>query len=227
MRDPTSAIGHELRMGNWEPAPIVGVIKDFHTQSAREDIDPILVTQLDKFYWSGAMKLQSKNLPQTVAKVQAAYEKIFPEVPFVGKFYEENIENFYRAERQMGLLYRVFAGLTVFIACLGLFGLSAFAAEQRTKEIGVRKVLGASVGSITALLSKDFLKLVTIAIVIASPIAWYFMQAWMAEFKYQIGIEWWVFVLAAGLSLLVAFLTVSVQAVRAALMNPVKSLRSE
>ena len=127
----------------------------------------------------------------------------------------------------MGLLYRVFAGLTVFIACLGLFGLSAFAAEQRTKEIGIRKVLGASVASITALLSKDFLKLVAIAILIASPVAWYFMQSWMAEFKYQIGIEWWVFVLAAGLALLVAFLTVSFQAVKAALMNPVHSLKSE
>ncbi len=227
IKDPDSVIGHELRMGGQEPAPIVGVIKDFHTKSAREDIAPILLTQIDRYYWSGAFKLESKNLAQTVAKVEAVYEKIFPEVPFIGKFYEENIENFYQAERQMGLLYRVFAGLTVFIGCLGLFGLSAFAAEQRTQEIGVRKVLGASVGGITALLSKDFLKLVAIAIVIASPIAWYFMSAWMAEFKYQIGIEWWVFVLAAVLALLVAFLTVSFQAVKAALMNPVKSLRSE
>ncbi len=123
----------------------------------------------------------------------------------------------------MGLLYRVFAGLTVFIACLGLFGLAAFTAEQRTKEIGVRKVLGASVASITALLSKDFLKLVGIAIVIASPVAYYLMKSWMEDFQYQIGIEWWVFVLAAVLALAVAFLTVSFQAVKAALMNPVKS----
>ena len=227
IKDPASVIGHKLGMGNWEPAPIVGVIKDFHTKSAREDIDPILITQLSKFYWSGAVKLQSKNLPQTIAKVKAAYEKIFPEVPFVGKFYEENIENFYQAERQMGLLYRVFAGLTVFIACLGLFGLSAFAAEQRTKEIGVRKVLGASVLSLTALLSRDFLKLVGIAIVIASPVAWYLMKSWMEGFQYQIGIEWWVFVVAALLAVAVAMGSVSYQAIRAALMNPVKSLRSE
>jgi ABC-type antimicrobial peptide transport system permease subunit len=227
IKDPASVIGHELRMGGWEPAPIVGVIKDFHTKSAREDIDPILVTQLSKFYWSGAVKMQSKNLPQTVEKVKAAYEKVFPEVPLAGTFYEEKIENFYQAEQQMGLLYRVFAGLTVFIACLGLFGLSAFAAEQRTKEIGVRKVLGASVLSLTALLSKDFLKLVGIAIIIASPVAWYLMKNWMAEFKYQIGIEWWVFVVAAGLAIFVAMLSVSYQAIRAALMNPVQSLRSE
>ena len=127
----------------------------------------------------------------------------------------------------MGLLYRTFAGLTIFIACLGLFGLAAFTAEQRTKEIGVRKVLGASIASITALLSKDFLKLVGIAIILASPVAYYLLKSWMEDFQYQIGIEWWVFVLAAVLALMVAFLTVSFQAVKAALMNPVKSLRSE
>ena len=227
VKDPASVIGHKLRMGGWEPAPIVGVIKDFQTQSARDDIAPLLFTEVNKFYWSGSVKLQSQNLPQTVAKVKSAYEKVFPEVPFVGKFYEESIENYYQAERQMGLLYRVFAGLTVFIACLGLFGLSAFAAEQRTKEIGVRKVLGASVLSLTALLSKDFLKLVGIAIVIASPVAYYLMKSWMAEFKYQIGIEWWVFVMAALLAVVVALGSVSYQAIRAALVNPVKSLRSE
>lgn len=227
IKDPASVIGHKLRMGNWQPAPIVGVIKDFHTHSAKEETDPILITHQPKFYWSGAVKLQSQNLPNTVEKVKAAYEKIFPEVPFVGKFYEESIENYYKAERQTGLLYRTFAGLTVFIACLGLFGLAAFTAEQRTKEIGVRKVLGASVASITALLSKDFLKLVGIAIVIASPVAYYLMNSWMEGFQYRIGIEWWVFVLAAVLALAVAFLTVSFQAVKAALMNPVKSLRSD
>ena len=227
IKDPASVIGHKLRMGNWEPAPIVGVIRDFHTHSAKEETDPILITHQPKFYWSGAVKLHSQNLPATIEKVKAAYEKIFPEVPFAGKFYEESIENYYQAERQTGLLYRTFAGLTIFIACLGLFGLASFMAEQRTKEIGVRKVLGASVASITALLSKDFLKLVGIAIIIASPVAYHLMKSWMEGFQYRIGIEWWVFVLAAVLALAVAFLTVSFQAVKAALMNPVKSLRNE
>ena len=127
----------------------------------------------------------------------------------------------------MGLLYRVFAGLCVFIACLGLFGLSAFTAEARTKEIGVRKVLGASVSSIVALLSKDFLKLVLIAILIASPIAWWAMNRWLQDFTYRISIEWWVFALAGLLAVGIALLTVSFQSVKAALMNPVKSLRSE
>jgi putative ABC transport system permease protein len=227
IKNPESVIGKNLRVGGWEPAPVVGVVRNFHTKSAKEAIDPILITTMEKYYWSGGVKIKSQNLPQTVEKVKAAYEKVFPEVPFDGNFYEESIENYYQAERQMGLLYRTFAGLTIFIACLGLFGLSAFAAEQRTKEIGVRKVMGASIPSLVSLLSGSFLKLVVIAIVIATPIAWYLMKSWMEGFQYQIGIEWWVFVVAAVLALTVAFLTVSYQAIRAALVNPVKSLRSE
>ncbi|WP_247233093.1 ABC transporter permease [Telluribacter sp. SYSU D00476] len=227
IQDPNSVIGKEMRVGRGKPAPIVGVVKNFHTHSAKEDIDPIVITTNEQFYWAGGVKIQSQNLPQTVEKVKAVYERVFPEVPFNGTFYEESIENYYQAERQMGLLYRTFAGLTVFIACLGLFGLAAFTAEQRTKEIGVRKVLGASVPSLVTLLSNDFLKLVVIAIVIATPVAWYLMQAWMEDFKYQVGIEWWVFVVAALLALTVAFLTVSFQAVKAALVNPVKSLKTE
>jgi putative ABC transport system permease protein len=227
IRDPGSVIGRNIRLGNSKPAPIVGVVRNFHTYSARDEIAPILIRTYEQFYWSGAVRIQSQNLARTVENVKAVYERIFPEVPFIGTFYEERIENYYQAERQMGLLYRTFAGLTVFIACLGLFGLAAFTAEQRTKEIGVRKVLGASVPGLVALLSKDFLKLVLIAIVIASPVAWYLMRAWMADFRYQVGVEWWVFGVAALLALTVAFLTVSFQAVKAALTDPVKSLKSE
>ncbi|GAB3944091.1 ABC transporter permease [Spirosoma harenae] len=227
IKNPESIIGKKLRMGRWEPATIVGVVKDFHTSSAREAINPMLITVSDKFYWNGGIKIQSRNLPQAVDRIKAIYEKLFPEVAFNGKFYDESINNYYKAERQMGLLYQVFAGLTIFIACLGLFGLAAFTAEARTKEIGVRKVLGASVVSIVSLLSKDFLKLVIVAIVISTPIAWYLMQSWLQDFQYKIGIEWWVFVLAGVLSMLIALLTVSFQSIKAALVNPVKSLRSE
>ena len=227
IKNPESVIGKKLRMGSWEPAPIVGVVRDFHTSSAREGIRPLLITASDRYYWSGSVRIQSRNLPETVANIKAVYGKVFPEVAFKGQFFDESIENYYKAERQMGRLYQAFAGLTIFIACLGLFGLATFTAEQRTKEIGVRKVLGASVGSIVALLSKDFLKLVLIAIGIASPIAWWAMNKWLQNFAYKIDIEWWVFALAGLLAVGIALLTVSFQSVKAALMNPVKSLRSE
>ncbi|WP_420151148.1 ABC transporter permease [Spirosoma sp.] len=227
IKNPESVLGRKLRMGGLEPAPIVGVVKDFHTSSAREAINPMLMMISDKYYWSGGVKIQSKNLPQTVDRIKAAYEKIFPEVAFDGQFYDESLNNYYKAEHQMGMLSRVFAGLAIFIACLGLFGLAAFTAESRTKEIGVRKVLGASVFSIISLLSKDFLKLVVVAIVLASPIAWYLMRSWLEDFQYRIAIEWWVFALAGTLAIAIALLTVSFQSIKAALTTPVKSLRSE
>ena len=228
VRNPASVIGRKLRMGGWPPAEIVGVVKDFHTNSAREgSVKPMLFTPANKFFFTGSVALRSPNLTQTVEQIKATYAKVFPEVAFSGKFYEESLAKYYEAEQQMGLLYRVFAGLTVFIACLGLFGLSAFTAEQRTKEIGVRKVLGASVSGIVALLSKDFLKLVLVALLIASPLAWYTMNCWLEGFAYKIDLEWWMFGGAGALALAIAFVTVSFQAVKAALMNPVKSLRSE
>ncbi|AQG79419.1 ABC transporter permease [Spirosoma montaniterrae] len=233
VKNPASVIGRNLRLGD-VTGPIVGVVKDFHTNSARDDggprtrgIQPLLLTPSDKFYYAGSVKIRSQNLPQTVERIKAVYARVFPEVAFTGRFYEDALNAYYKAEQQMGLLYRVFAGLTIFIACLGLFGLAAFTAEQRTKEIGVRKVLGASVAGIVALLSKDFLKLVLVAVLIASPIAWYLMNGWLQDFTYRINIDWWVFALAGLLAVSIALLTVSFQSVKAALMNPVKSLRSE
>ena len=228
IRNPASVIGRKLRIGGEPPAEIVGVVKDFHTNSAREGgIQPLLIMPEKTYFFAGSVILRSQNLTPTVERIKAVYAKVFPEVAFSGKFYEESLARYYETEQQMGLLYRVFAGLTIFIACLGLFGLAAFTAEQRTKEIGVRKVLGASVASIVTLLSKDFLKLVLIAIVIASPIAWYAMNRWLQDFAYKINIEWWVFAGAGLLAVGIALLTVSFQSVKAALMNPVKSLRSE
>ena len=140
---------------------------------------------------------------------------------------DDSFDEMYRAEQRIGTIALTFAALAILIACLGLFGLAAFMAEQRTKEIGVRKVLGASVPSLIGLLSKDFLKLVLIAILIASPLAWYAMNQWLSDFAYKIDIEWWMFALAGAVAIGIALLTVSFQSVKAALMNPVKSLRSE
>jgi predicted permease len=228
IRNPASVIGRRLRLGTESPAEIVGVVKDFQTNSAREGgVQPLVILPDKRFFYGGSVKLHSPNLVRTVDQIKATYARTFPEVAFWGKFYDDELNTYYAAERQMGLLYRVFAGLTIFVACLGLFGLATFTAQQRTKEIGVRKVLGASVASIVTLLSRDFLKLVLIAIVLASPIAWYAMHHWLQDFAYKITIEWWVFALAGLLVVGVTLLTVSFQSIRAALVNPVKSLRNE
>jgi putative ABC transport system permease protein len=162
-----------------------------------------------------------------IGRVEQVYAKLSAEKPFEYYFLDQTFNSIYKAETRLATLFGAFTAFALFIACLGLFGLAAFTAEARTKEIGVRKVLGASVSSIVALLSKDFLKLVLIAIVIASPVAWYAMNRWLQDFAYRIEIEWWVFALAGLLAVGIALLTVSFQSVKAALMNPVKSLRSE
>lgn len=227
IQDPESVIGKDLRLGRREPAPIIGVVRDFHTSSARDATKPVLITGSDRYYWNGGIKIRSQNLLRTVEQVRAVYERIFPEVAFVGNFYDENIDSYYKSERQTGLLYRVFSGLAVFIACLGLLGLTAFTAEARTKEIGVRKVLGASAVNVMALLSRDFLKPVAFAIVIGWPVAWYVMSRWLQDYEYRIDIEWWMFA-AAGLgAVAIALLTVCGQAIRAAVANPVEALRNE
>jgi len=206
---------------------IIGVAKDFHFKSFHEKIEPMVM-----FYdptWQSQIFVKTLPGKTAAALTETAriWQERFPEIPLDYKFLDDSFAQLYKADRQAGELFNVFSGIALLISCLGLFGLTTFTAEQRTKEIGIRKVLGASVTSIVALLSKDFLKLVLIAIVIASPIAWYAMNAWLADFAYKIDISWWVFALAGGLAVGIALLTVSFQSVRAALMNPVESLRSE
>ena len=162
-----------------------------------------------------------------LAHMKLVWEKFNPDFPFDYTFLDENYGRLYAAELRQGSLYLVFAGLAILIACLGLFGLATFAAHRRTKEIGIRKVLGATVAGITGLLAKDFLKLVVVAIVIASPVAYWLMNHWLADFAYRIEIQGWIFLAAGAVAVVVAFLTVSFQSIKAALSNPVKSLRSE
>lgn len=152
---------------------------------------------------------------------------LYPEQPFQYAFLEETIQALYQSEETLGRIFSYFSLLAILIGCLGIFGLSTYTAQQRIKEIGIRKALGASAVSVFTLLSKDFLKLVLVAICIASPVAWWVMNKWLAGFAYRIDIEWWVFLLTGAVSLLIALLTVSYQSVKAALTNPIKSLRSE
>ncbi|AKD58773.1 ABC transporter permease [Spirosoma radiotolerans] len=207
--------------------PITGVIHDFHLRSLRNQIEPlVLVTHADrgdKLF----VRVAAQQIPDALAYVSTVYKQVNPNQPFEYTFLDQTFAQQYRSDERQGNLFLAFSGLAIFIACLGLFGLATFTAEQRTKEVGVRKVLGASVTSLVTLLSKDFLKLVFIAIVLAIPIAWYIMSRWLGEFAYKINIEWWMFVVAALLAIGIALLTVSFQSIKAALMNPVNSLRSE
>ncbi len=227
VKNPETAIGKMIRVGGWDPYPIVAVIKDFQVGSAKDEIAPLITTTAPKFYWRGGIKLSSSNLTATVAKIEKVYSEVFPEVVFSGTFYEDKLKEYYKAEQQLGLLYRIASLLAIFISCLGIFGLATFVAEQRIKEIGIRKVLGATMLNITSLLSKDFVKLVLISMVIAFPVAYYFMNEWLQDFKFRTDIQWWYFVLVGLLSIIITLISVSYQAIKAALMNPVKSLKTE
>lgn len=207
---------------------ILGVIKDYHFQSLHHAIRPMVVyLRAREPEGSVVIRIEAGKTAQALTEIEKICKKLNPKVPFTYSFTDQEYARQYQSEQVVGQLSGYFAFLAIFISCLGLFGLATFTAEQRTKEIGVRKVLGASVAGIVALLSRDFLKLVALAMVIASPLAWYLMQQWLQDFAYKIEIEWWMFVLAGFAAVLIAIVTVSFQSFKAALSDPVKSLRNE
>ncbi len=222
---PEQAIGKPFQYG---PAngQVIGVTKDYHFESLHQEVSAIAMVLTPRNLNWISVPLQG-NVPAAVQRVEAVWKRFFPERPFEYQFLDERFGRLYAREGTQQLLFSVFAGVAILISCLGLFGLSMFMAEQRTKEIGIRKVLGASEASLVALFSKDFIRLVVVALLIASPIAWFAMHAWLMGFAYRTAIHWWVFLLAGSLTVLIALLTVSFQSVKAALMNPVQSLRSE
>jgi putative ABC transport system permease protein len=205
---------------------IIGVVKNFNFESMRSNIGP-LCFQLGNANWAVAFKISSNDIPGLIGQIQSKFKSVLPGMPFSYGFLDDSFDDMYRTEQRVGKVALIFAVLTIMIACLGLFGLATYMAEQRTKEIGVRKVLGASVNSIINLLSKDFLKLVCIALVIAVPAAWLLMSKWLQNFAFRINIPWWAFVVAGVITVMIAVLTTSFQAIKAAIANPVRSLRSE
>jgi len=211
-----------------EPTPltVLGVVKNFHFESLKQTIGP-LIFELGRQNGIASFKVNTSNIKDLVSQIEKKWNVMAPGRPFRYRFMDESFNNIYNNEQRVGRIAFTFAILAILIACLGLFGLATYMAEQRTKEIGIRKVLGASVQGLISLLSVDFLKLVLISFVFAAPAAWFFMNRWLQDFAYRINIAWWVFVLAGVLAVLIALLTVSFQAVKAALMNPVSSLRSE
>lgn len=227
IREPESVLAQEIRLGGRRRMRITGVVEDFHAHSVHQPMSPLLITTRKAYYFTAGVKIAPHDIAATTAAIQQAYDAVYPEQVFSGRFFDENIARFYQDENRFSDTCKGFALLAVFIACLGLFGLSSHAAARRTKEIGVRKVLGATTAGIVRLLAKDFLKLVIASLIIAVPAAWFFMEKWLEDFAYRIDMPWWVFALAGGLALAVAFLTVSFQSVKAALADPVRALRNE
>jgi putative ABC transport system permease protein len=222
---PKPALGQVFEF-HGRKGQIIGIVKDFHYLSPKEKIKPLVMYEQT---WSStiSVKTMPNQTPKALASAEKAWKEVLPNRAFKYEFLDESYANLHKSEERQLTLFMAFASIVLLISCFGLFGLATFSAEVRTKEIGIRKVLGASVANITALLSKDFLVLVTISIFIASPIAYYLGYKWLQEFAYRIHIEWWIFVLAGVVALVIALLTVSFQAIKAAVANPVKSLRTE
>jgi putative ABC transport system permease protein len=205
---------------------IIGVVKDFHIASLKQAIEPVIFSY-SPATWQMFVKTTGKNAPAAIKAVEKKWKQYNANFPFEFTFLDESYNNLYKSEQHTATLFNVFACIAIFISCLGLFGLATYTAQIRFKEIGIRKVLGASVANITGMLSKDFLLLVVIAIIIASPIAWYAMNKWLMDYVYRTEIHWWLLAIAGLGAIAIAFITISFQAIKAALSNPVKSLRSE
>ncbi len=223
MEDP---VGKQLTIGDGE-LYIVGVVKDYNFRSLHSEIEPLLLVNAPDLYRYILVKLDSRNIPGTIVRIEDIWKSFFPETPFEYRFLDEEYDKLYRAEQRMGTLFKYFTGLAVLISCLGLFGLASFMAEKRTKEIGIRKALGASVSGIVILLNREFAKWVVIANIIAWPIAYLVMKSWLQNFAYRTDLHLWIFLVSGALALIIAVLTVSYQSVRAATANPVDSLRYE
>jgi len=205
---------------------VIGVVKDFNFSSLRQVVTPLAFI-LRKQTGNISVRLSTAKVPSIIAQIKTKWKALSPNLPLDYSFMDEQFNKLYATEQQTGRIFITFAVLAILIACLGLFGLVTYAAEQRTKEIGIRKVLGADVSNIVVMISKDFLKLVLIASVIAFPIAWWAMHKWLRDFAYRVSISWWVFAFAAAMAIIIALLTISFQAIKAAVANPVKSLRTE
>ena len=223
---PQTALGRNFEQWG-RKGKIIGVLKDFHYKSLQKQIQPLTMRMEDWAHGLISIKIAAANLPGTIKAIESNWNRIIPNRPFDYNFLDEFFDKQYRAEEKFGNLFSNFAVFAIFISCLGLLGLALYSTIQRTKEIGVRKVLGASISGIVSLLSLDFVKLVMIAFVIATPIAWFGMKTWLADFAYRTSLSWYIFALAGITAIVIACCTIGFHAIKAALANPVKTLRSE
>ena len=226
----SSPLGEKIYTYNNRNEPIayniIGVVKNFHFESLRQNIGPLCMMLGDARFLT-SFKVSTSNIQALVKQIESKWKVMAPGMPFSYRFLDDSFDEMYRSEQRVGKIAITFAVLAILIACLGLFGLVTYAAERRIKEIGIRKVLGATISNIIGMLSKDFLLLVVIAAVISFPIAWWGMNQWLQDFAYRIDISWWIFIIAGLMAAVIALITVSFQAIRAALANPVKNLRTE
>jgi ABC-type antimicrobial peptide transport system permease subunit len=227
IRNPEEILNKEISIwGDLIRCPVVGVLKDFNNRSFRHNLAPLLITTNTTMYKQAALKLETVNIHSTLSAVKQVWEETFPNFVYEYHFFDEKIEDLYKQESQLAQLYKIFSIIAIFLSCLGLYGLASFMAVQRIKEVGIRKVLGASTGSIVYLFSKEFVILIAIAFFVASPVAWYFIHQWLQNYVYRTDIGWWSFMSAAIVANVVALITTTHQAMKSARANPVKSLRT-
>jgi len=228
IKNPDEILNKEISIwGDRIKCPVVGVLKDFNDRSFRHYPAPLLITTNITMYSQAGIKLETKNISSALQSVKTIWEQTLPNFVYEYKFLDDKIAGFYKQESQLAQLYEIFAAIAILLSCLGLYGLALFMAVQKTKEVGIRKVFGASADKIVYLFSKEFIMLIAIAFAIATPIAWYFMHNWLQNYAYRIIISWWLFAAGGFVAIIIALATISFQAIKAALANPVKSLRSE
>lgn len=228
IKNPEEILNKEISIWNdLIKCPVVGVVKDFNNRTFRHNLAPLLLTTNVTMYSQAAIKLETKNISSALHSVKTIWEQTLPNFVYEYRFLDDKIESFYKQQNQLSQLYGIFAAIAIFLSCLGLYGLASFMAVQRTKEVGIRKVLGATSGNIVFMFSKEFIILIAIAFGIAAPIAWYYMHQWLQDYAYRISISWWLFAIGGIVSIIIALATVSFQALKAANADPVKSLGTE
>jgi ABC-type antimicrobial peptide transport system permease subunit len=228
LKKPEDILNKEVSIwGDVIKCPVIGVVKDFNDRSLRQSVSPLLIATNSTMYRQASIKLATTNISSTMQSVKKIWQQTFPDYVYEYRFLDDKIASFYKQENQLSQLYKIFAAIAIFLSCLGLYGLASFMAAQRIKEVGIRKVLGATSANIVYLFSKEFILLIAIAFAIATPIAWYYMHQWLQDYAYRINVSWWIFLIGGIAAIIIALATISFQAVKAAMANPVKSLRTE
>jgi ABC-type antimicrobial peptide transport system permease subunit len=226
--DPQEIIGKYVTTGfGGISAEVVGVVKDFHITSMHKEITPVVFAVVPSFYYSAGIKISSDKLRETMAFIKSTWEEVYTDEYFEYEFLDEHIASLYKNDEKTFTLFKIFAGVSIFIGCLGLYGLISFVANQKQKEVGIRKVMGATVSSIVLLFTGDFVRLIVIAFLIAAPLTWYFMNQWLEGFAYRTGMSWTIFAIGFGATVAIVLMTILYRSIRAANMNPATTLRTE